>query len=119
MTTVAQSAWDDPLDGTGESGMTIDLTKLNVFEIRFQYLGGGKITFHVEDDSTGDFVEFHKILYANLNTSPSTHNPNFHFFVYANNKATTSNLVVKSASYAYFVEGKTEATELHQPQFSS
>lgn len=116
---IPQSAWNDKLDGTGSSGMTIDPTKLNVFEIRFQYLGGGAITFHVEDDSTGDFVEFHKILYANLNTSPSTYNPNFHFFIYADNGATTDDLIVKSASYAYFVEGKTADIEFHQPQFGS
>ena len=27
--TVPQSSWDDPMDGTGESGMTLDPTKLN------------------------------------------------------------------------------------------
>ena len=116
VTTVAQSAWNDPLDGTGASGMTIDLTKGNVWQIQFQYLGFGAIVLSVEDDTTGEFVEVHRILYANLNTTPSVHNPNFHHTIWANNKGTTSDMVLKSASYAYFIEGKTKYQEIHQPQ---
>lgn len=116
---IALSAWDDPLDGTGPSGMTIDLTKLNVWELRFQFLGAGAFEIWVEDDSTGAFVLGHRVLYANLNTTPSTHNPNFHATFFVDNKATTSNLVLKTASMAYFVEGKNEFIELQQPQFSS
>lgn len=117
--TVAQANWDDPLDGTGNSGMTIDQTKINVFEIRYQYLGAGKIQLCVEDDSTGDFVVVHTVLYANNFTEPSTHNPNFHHTMWVDNKATTSNMILKSASYAYFVEGKTSFIELHQPENAS
>lgn len=110
---------DDPLDGTGASRMTIDTTKLNVFEIRFQYLGAGVIEYCIEDDSTGKFVVFHKVLYANNNTEPSVHNPNFHFILWVANKATTSDIVLKTASFGYFTEGKTTFVELHQPQNSS
>lgn len=116
VTRTALSAWDDPLDGTGRSGMTIDLTKGNVWQIQFQYLGFGAIILSVEDDTTGAFVEVHRILYANLNTTPSVYNPNFHHTIWVNNKATTSDIVLKSASYAYFIEGKTKYQELHQPQ---
>lgn len=117
--TIAQTAWDDPLDGTGASGMTLDPTKLNVFAIRFQFLGAGAIQLLVEDDSTGDLVVVHEILYTNKNTSPHSYNPNYHLQVWANNKATTSNLITKTASMAYFIEGKTGGLELHQPQFAS
>lgn len=119
ITTVAMSAWDDPLDGTGASGMTIDNTKLNVWQIQFQYLGAGAIIISVEDDTTGNFVEVHRVHYANQYTVPSVYNPNFHHTIFVNNKATTSNLVLKSASYAYFVEGINSFIELQQPQFSS
>lgn len=117
--TITQANWDDPLDGTGTSGMTLDQTKLNVWEIRYQYLGAGKIQLCVENDSTGDFVVVHTVLYANNFTEPSTHNPNFHHTMWVNNKATTDNLILKSASYAYFVEGKTSFVELHQPENAS
>lgn len=117
--TVAQASWDDPLDGTGPSGMVLDQTKINVFEIRYQYLGAGKIQLCVEDDSTGDFVVVYTVLYANNFIEPSTHNPNFHHTMWVNNEGTTSNIIMKSASYAYFVEGKTSFVELHQPENAS
>lgn len=117
--TVDQANWDDPLDGTGESGMTLIQTNLNVWYIQFQYLGAGAITLWVEDDATGFIIKAHTILYANKNTVPSTSNPNFHFSLWVDNKATTSDLILKSSSYSYFIEGKTTFIELHQPQFST
>ncbi len=118
-TSVIQSDFNDPLDGTGRSGMNFDPTKINVFEIRFQYLGAGKIEFCIEDDRTGLLIVFHKILYANKNILPSVFNPNFHFTMYVENGATTSDIIMKSSSYAYFIEGKTNLSQFHQPQFSS
>jgi len=119
ITTVVLADCDDPLDGNGASGMTYVPTNLNVFQIRYQYLGAGRIEFWIEDDSTGEFVLLHTVLYANLNTTPSTYSPNYRFTMFVNNLATTTNLVLKCASYAYFVEGLTKEIELHQPQFSS
>jgi hypothetical protein len=115
LTTVAQANWDDPLDGTGPSGMTLNHTKLNVWEIRYQYLGAGAIQLCVENDATGKFEVVYTVLFANNNTAPSTHNPNYHFTIWADNKATTSDIVVKCSSYGYFIEGKTSFIELHQP----
>jgi hypothetical protein len=113
---IAQSSWDDPLDGTGKSGVTIDFTKLNIFYIQFQYLGAGAIYFWTEHPETGVPFRFHTIPYANLYTTPSTYNPNYHMTFHADNKATTSNVSVSTASYGYFIEGKTELVEFHQPQ---
>lgn len=118
--TVAQADFNrDKLDGTGPSGMTLNPTKLNVWAIRYQYLGAGDIQLLCEDDDTGELVVVHETVYTNANTQPSTFNPNYHFTIWADNKATTTNLVVKSSSYAYFVEGKTKYYETHQPQQSS
>lgn len=117
--TVAQANWDDPMDGTGASGMTLDQTKLNVFEIQFQYLGAGAITLLIEDDSTGEFVKAHTVLYANKNITPSVFNPNFHHTMWVDNGVTTSNMIVKSSSYGFFVEGKTDLINTHQPQFGT
>lgn len=88
--TVALSAWDDPLDGTGPSGITLDTTKINVFQIQFQYLGAGAIKIYVEDSVSGDFVLSHTIQYANTQTEPSVHNPNFFHTMWVNNAGTTS-----------------------------
>lgn len=116
---IAQSDWDDSLDGTGVSGITFDPTKLNVFQINYQYLGAGAINFYIEKPETGMFVLFHTIKYSNNNILPSTFNPNYHFTLWVDNKATISNLVMKSSSYAYFMEGSTSFIELHQPQNST
>lgn len=117
--TIAQADWDDPLDGTGKTGMTLDHTKINVFAIRFQYLGAGKIDLLVENEATGNLEVVHTIDYANQNTVPHSYNPNYHFIIWTNNGATTSDMVMKGASYAYFTEGKTDYYAIHQPQNSS
>lgn len=113
------SAWLDPLDGSGPSGETISHTNLNVFFIGFEYLGAGPmfVFWQPADERAPVLVHFEK--YANLFTEPSTHNPNYHFMMFADNKAATSDMIVRSSSYAYFIEGKTSFIELHQPHFSS
>lgn len=45
---VAQSAWNvDPMDGTGPSGATLDVTKLNIYELAYQWLGAGLVWWFV------------------------------------------------------------------------
>ena len=47
-TDITQAAWNgDRLDGTGLSGMTIDLTRANFFWIDFAWLGVGTVRFGV------------------------------------------------------------------------
>ncbi len=116
--TIPITNWDDPLDGSGVSGMTIDLTKMNVWEIRYQYLGAGAVELWAESDTTGRFTKVHQINYANQEITPSTHNPNFHFMMWVENNASSS-VILKASSYAYFVEGFTQYRELHQPIFAS
>lgn len=116
---ISQTDWDDPLDGSGISGMTIDLEKLNVWAITYQYLGAGQITLKVENPETGDLETVHAIKYANTNIVPSSFNPNYHYTIFVDNKATTSDLTAKCSSYSYFIEGRTKHFEVHQPHFSS
>ena len=95
----------DKLDGTGKSGMTIDKTKLNVFQIEFQYLGAGMITFSIENPVTGRFFEFHRLVYANQNIVPSLYNPTMPLRLLAENTGNTTDITIKSASMAGFVQG--------------
>ncbi len=45
---VPQSLWNkDKLDGTGTSGVTIDITKINVYWIDYQWLGAGRVRFGI------------------------------------------------------------------------
>lgn len=117
--TTALANWTDPLDGSGPNGMTLDQTKLNVFFIQFEYLGAGPINIYVQDDDSPDLILVHTENYSNANTTPSVHNPNFFHTMWVNNGGTTSDIILKGASYAFFIEGVTGLIELHQPEFTS
>jgi len=66
---VAQSSWNlDPMDGTGQSGITIDLSQFNVFIIDYQWLGGGLIRFGF---LIGGIIYYcHQIITANTIATP-------------------------------------------------
>lgn len=103
----AQASWNnDVMDGTGPSGVTLDPTKMNVYKIQFQYLGGGAVEFLIEQSDTGKFVLVHRIKYANVNTVPSLINPTLPLHIMAKNTSNTTNLTVKSGSMAGFIQGK-------------
>lgn len=42
---ISRSSWDDPMDGSGPSGINLDFTKSQIFEIDFEYLGVGIVRF--------------------------------------------------------------------------
>lgn len=103
----AQSSWNaDKFDGTGESGVTLDPTKGNVYEIKYQWLGFGLITFSIEDPDDGEYHVVHRIAYANTNTGPSLQNPTLPLHIMSKNTSNASNLTIKTSSMAGFVEGK-------------
>lgn len=49
----AQSDWDDPLDGTGDSGITIDWDDFHVYQFNFLWLGGTGLTLGLV---VGDYI---------------------------------------------------------------
>ena len=107
-TFVAQSSFNvDRLDGTGASGMTIDPSKGNVFQVAYQYLGFGNANFSIEDPETGKFIPFHRLKNANSRATPVLKNPNTSgvIEVYNTGNATGTPVVVKTASLACFIEG--------------
>ena len=102
----------DKLDGTGPSGVTIDTTKLNVFQINFRWLGAGEIRYAIEDSDTGDMIFFHHEHFSNLNTDVHTDNPSFKIGYVAYN--TTGSTITDShcfgASMMAAIEGITVET---------
>ena len=110
-----QSSWsDDVMDGSlsnnNPSAQLLDPTKGNVFEIKFQYLGFGNIVYSIERSESGEFVPVHLDKYANNNIVPSVFNPTLPLSLITKNTTNTSNVVLKAASLAGFVEGKRELT---------
>ena len=61
---VAQASWNlDPLNGSGKSGITLDLTKAQILAIDLQWLGVGRV--RVGFDIGGSVVYAHQFLNAN------------------------------------------------------
>jgi len=63
---IPQSEWDDPLDGTGPSGLVYDFFNGNVYEISWIYLGFGPIVFSILSPD-GQYIPIHTIKYPNSN----------------------------------------------------
>jgi len=61
---VAQSSWNiDTFDGNGNSGITLDFTKTQIFVIDYQWLGVGRVRFGFDID--GVIYYCHEMLHAN------------------------------------------------------
>ena len=72
---VAQSAWNiDKLDGTGASGITLDLTKTQIGVIDFEWLGVGRVRMGFVVD--GAIFYCHQFLNANNLTTVYMSTPN-------------------------------------------
>ena len=62
--TVAQSSWNlDKLDGTGASGITLDITKVQILVIDIQALYAGRV--RIGFDIGGQIIYAHQFLHAN------------------------------------------------------
>ena len=67
-TKVAKASWNvDPMDGTGPSGYTLDLTKAQILWMDIEWLGVG--TVRVGFVVNGEFVHCYSFHHANLITS--------------------------------------------------
>jgi len=113
-TFIAQEDWNgDVMDGSNStsnpSGILLDPTKGNVFQIGIQYLGYGAINFDIETASDNSnnpiFSTVHTLKLPNTLTAPSFTNPSFPFTMAAYSAGSTTNVTVATASYAGFIEG--------------
>ncbi len=113
-TFIKKSDWNnDKMDGSlsvnNPSGMNLDPTKLNIFQIGVQYLGAGVLILDVGTvSSRGDFdwSRAHTILNPNTLTIPNFSNPSFPFVIRAQSLGSTTPITVSSASYCGFIEGR-------------
>jgi hypothetical protein len=63
---VPQSAWNiDKLDGTGPSGVNVDLSKMQMFYLDYAWYGAGAIRFGFKDER-GEVVYCHRMTHANV-----------------------------------------------------
>jgi len=98
-------------DWNGED-CTFDKSKGNVFMIKMSYLGFGPISFFILDADSGRFKRVHTIQYQNANTQPSVSNRALKVGWVAASLGSTTDITVKGASAATFIEGKSKLTKL-------
>jgi hypothetical protein len=113
-----QEDWNvDRMDGsnaidTNPSGMTLDHTKLNVYQINMRWLGAGVISYAMEDQASGTMVYVHREHYVNQHTLPHTLNPSFKVTYAAYNLTNNTNVTVIGASMYAAIEGTIFQNEL-------
>jgi len=110
LSTIAQTAWNvDVMDGSNSSsnpsGILLDKTKLNVYQIVFPYLGAGPISWWVFSGETSRPVLVHITDYSNNYTIPNQKNPTMKCGWIAESLGSSTDLTVKGASAAIFVDG--------------
>lgn len=104
-TKILREDWNiDKADGTGILPL-IDWSQGNVFQIRYQWLGYGAITFFLENPASGNLIPIHKIQYANSNTTPSVNNPSLQFLANAANALTTEDVSCFVGSVSGGIDG--------------
>ena len=108
-----QASWDDPMtSGTGSTGVVLDPTKGQVYEITYQYLGFGPIFYKIESQPAGEnnpsFATVYTRPYLNLYTTPSMKIPSQPFAVEVRSLGSTTALSVSCASVLLGVDGKDE-----------
>lgn len=107
---IPQSAWNqDTFDGSGSasnpSGVLLDPTKGNIYEVQFQYLGYGDAYFYIVNGTTGRPVLCHIVRNANTRTSTNLRNPNLYLTWESRNTGGTTSVTTRGASGGAFVEG--------------
>lgn len=113
-----QEDWNvDKMDGsnaidTNPSGMLLDHTKLNVYQIAMRWLGVGVISYAMEDQDSGTMVYVHREHYTNQHTVPHVDNPSFKLTYSAVNTTNTTDVSIHGASMYAAVEGTIHLNEL-------
>lgn len=74
VTSIPRSSWDDPLDGTGDSGVNINWSNFNVFKVDFLWLGGTRVRFGLVINN--EIVYFHTYKHSNTTAATMINKPN-------------------------------------------
>jgi hypothetical protein len=113
-TKVAKASWNiDPMDGSGPSGYTLDLTKAQILWMDVEWLGLG--TVRIGFIINGEFVHCHSFHHANLITSTYITTASLPLrYEITNTGATASTSVLKQICSTVLSEGGYELRGLQQ-----
>ena len=117
-TFIPQADWNGAqLLGNDNTGFVLDPLKGNVFQFNIKYLGFGSITIFAElynnKTANSKFVPIHTLKFANTRTITSFGNPSLPFRMFVENTTNTTDIVLKSGSFAGFIEGQKIYTGYH------
>ena len=76
LTTIPRASWDDPLDGTGASGINYNFNAFTVLQIDFLYLGGTWVRFGLVVG--GEIVYFHTYRHSGTALTTFCNSPYFY-----------------------------------------
>lgn len=108
-TLVRQSSWNlDKLDGTGESGVTLDMTKTQILVIDYEWLGVGRVRFGFNVDGVTYYC--HEFLNANNLTSVYMSTPNLPLRYELTNDGTGGAATLECICASVMSEGGTNGT---------
>lgn len=113
-TSVAQSSWsEDKLDGTGASGLTLDLTKAQIMWMDIEWLGEG--TVRIGFVINGKFIHCHSFHHANVVSSTYITTASLPLrYEIKNTTATASSSTLKQVCSTVISEGGYELRGLQQ-----
>ena len=83
-----------------------DITKGRPYQIAWQWLGYGQITYSIEDAKTGEFVVAHAIRYAGTATETSISNPTLPVHAHLLNSGADAGSVLRVPSMAMIRQGE-------------
>ena len=111
---VAKASWNiDPMDGSGPSGYTLDLTKAQILWMDIEWLGLG--TVRIGFIVNGEFVHCHSFHHANLITSTYITTASLPLrYEITNTGATASSSTMKQICSTVLSEGGYELRGLQQ-----
>ena len=113
-TPVTQASWNvDPMNGTGPSGITLDLTKAQILFMDLEWLGVGTVRIGFVID--GNFYVCHKFQHANIITSTYITTASLPLrYEITNTGATSGASTLKQICSTVLSEGGYELTGLQQ-----
>lgn len=111
---VASTAWNaDKIDGKGKLPV-IDPTKGNIYQIRFEWLGYGCISYFIAEPTTGKFILVHRIQYPNTANVTSINNPSLPFMIESVNTTNNTAIGPTISSIGMFHEGPNDVRGINR-----
>lgn len=110
---IPQTAWSEDrfLFSTdavaSSSGITLDPTKGNVYQVVYGWLGFDAVAFFIKSPSTRKWVLVHVIEYANANLTPFINNPTLPLCAMVENTTNDTDIIMYGSSMGGFAQGKT------------